>query len=83
MKRRRGPHRKEHLNRSYSHATTEMVYEFICNYLQERGFSPSLDDIGEAVFLSRASVVRHLDRLEVQQRIIREHGQPRSISLKK
>lgn len=60
---------------------TEHVYGFVCQFISEYGFSPSLREIGAHCFVGRSTVQRHLDRLEAQGRIAREIGQPRTIRL--
>lgn len=59
--------------------TAKEVYEFIGGYITERGFSPSMDDIAAACYLSRSSVLRYLDKLEAWGLISREPGIPRSL----
>jgi SOS-response transcriptional repressor LexA len=61
--------------------TLEIVYEFIKTHFEEYGYSPSITEIAEATFMSRSSVVRHLDLLEARGRISRDPGVGRSISL--
>ena len=60
---------------------TEEVYGFLCQFITEHGFSPSLREIGASCFIGRSTVQRHLDRLEAQGHIAREIGQPRTIRL--
>jgi len=68
--------RKEHFQQ-----TTEQVYNFIRDYIQEYGVSPSQRQIAEGCYLSRGGLIRYLDRLEAQQRILRDTGLARSIRL--
>ena len=62
--------------------TTEQVYEFIVTYLSEHdGVGPSQREIAAGCFLAPSAVLRHLDRLEYQQRILRQRRVARSIRL--
>lgn len=55
------------------------MIHFIRRYQSERGYAPSLREIGEAVGLSSsASVYHHLDRLRAEGRLRHERQQPRS-----
>jgi repressor LexA len=65
-------HYQENLNR---------VYDFIRRYKQEYGYPPSLREIAAACYLGRSTVLRYLDRLEIQGRLTRTSGVPRSIQL--
>ena len=59
----------------------EVIYTFICVYIGEHGYSPSLREIGAHCYMGRSTVIRYLDRLEAQGRISRDLGKARSISL--
>lgn len=61
--------------------TTEQVYLFLCQYIDEHGYSPSIREIALGCYIGRSTVIRHLDRLEGQGRISRELEQPRSIQI--
>jgi len=61
--------------------TTQAVYLFIKDYIEQHTYPPSLREIGEGCFLSLPGVVRHLDRLEGEGKIEREPGRARSIKL--
>jgi repressor LexA len=61
--------------------TTEQVYSFLCQYIEEHGYSPSIRDIALGCYIGRSTVIRHLDKLEGQGRISREPEQPRSIGI--
>jgi repressor LexA len=58
---------------------SKQVYTFINDYIARQGFAPSMDEIADACYLSRSSVVRYLDRLEAWGLISREPGVPRSL----
>ena len=61
--------------------TTERVYTFIKTYWQAHRLSPSQQEIADGCFISKSAVIRHLDRLEGQGKIVRVPHVPRSISL--
>lgn len=66
---------------AYTNTITETVYTFIQNFVHEHGYAPSLRKIGEACYIGRSTVVRHLDKLEAIGQIERETGKARSIRL--
>jgi SOS-response transcriptional repressor LexA len=57
----------------------EQVYQFICQYSRQFGYSPSLKEIGDACFMAKPSVYRYLDCLQAQGRISRDSRRARSI----
>jgi repressor LexA len=57
----------------------EIVYQFICAYIEEHGFAPVLRDIGAGCNLSTPAVQLCLTWLERQGRIRRSAGTARSI----
>ena len=61
--------------------TLEAVYEFIRDYIATYHRSPTIREIADGVYIGRSTVVRYLDRLHAQERIIRTPGQHRSIRL--
>jgi repressor LexA len=60
---------------------TAAVYTFVCGFIEEHGYAPSLREISQATFMSPTNVVRYLDRLSAQGRLMREPNVPRSIVL--
>lgn len=58
------------------------VFRYITQYIETRGFAPSLREIGKHCHISYTTVPRYLDRLEMRGLISREIGLPRSISLR-
>jgi len=60
-------------------ALTETVYAFIQTYMGQHGYAPTLREIAAGCYISYTTVVRYLDRLEWQGRIMREPGRARSI----
>ena len=59
----------------------DTVYQFICDYIKAHQMSPSLREIAEATYLGRSTVMRYLDRLELQGRLLRTPGKARSIQV--
>ncbi|NWG17529.1 MAG: MarR family transcriptional regulator [Chloroflexi bacterium] len=59
----------------------EMMYAFICNYIREKGFAPSIRDIARGCYMTPGNVHRYLDRLEGKRLITRQPGVARSIRL--
>jgi SOS-response transcriptional repressor LexA len=60
-------------------STTEIIYEFVCDYKDQRGVAPSLREIAKACYLSRTTVQHHLMRLEAWGWIIVLPGVARGI----
>jgi DNA-binding MarR family transcriptional regulator len=59
----------------------EIVYRFICAYMADNGYAPTLREIGAECKMSRSSVVRYLDQLEMKGLIRRDFGVSRGIVL--
>ena len=64
-----------------SDPNTETVYVFIRHFIEENAMSPTIREIASGCFLNVATVLRHLDRLEAQERLIRSPYHARSIRL--
>ena len=48
----------------------ERIYQYISNYINDMGYSPTVREIGKAVGLkSSSSVYSHLSKLEIEGRI--------------
>lgn len=60
---------------------TRQVNRFICQYIEEKGYAPSVREIGSACYMGASAVMRHLDLLEAWGWITREIGVARSIRL--
>jgi hypothetical protein len=58
---------------------TLLVYQFICDYIQRNGFSPSQKEISAACLMSKGNLGIYLGRLEGWGWIAREYKLPRSI----
>jgi SOS-response transcriptional repressor LexA len=56
-------------------------YQFIRQYIQRHGFPPSLDEMGTHCAVNRSTILRLLDGLEGQGRILRQSNRPGSIRL--
>jgi hypothetical protein len=60
----------------------QAILDFVGEFSRDRGFAPSLREIGEAVGLTNVSAVRgHVAALEKKGRLRKEPDQPRSISV--
>ena len=60
--------------------TLDAVYEYICDYIREYSYAPSVRDIGQGVGLrSTSTVYSHLKRLTADGRIEMDSGKRRSI----
>ena len=60
----------------------QQVFNYIYDYLESEGISPTFNEIGAGVSLSRAAVVRYVDILEARGYISRVFNVPRSIRVK-
>jgi repressor LexA len=56
-----------------------IVLQFICDFWQTHGYSPTLREISEGCYMSSGNVYRFLDKLEVRGCIRREPNIARSI----
>ena len=58
----------------------EQIYQYISNYINDMGYSPTVREIGKAVGLkSSSSVYSHLTQLEIEGRIETKPYCPRTI----
>ena len=58
------------------------VYDFIANFVQTRGYSPSFEEIGGGLGLSSlATVHKHISNLEKKSLLKRDYNRSRSIDL--
>ena len=58
---------------------THKIFDFICHYVDEHNFGPTVQEIADACQIGVATVTRHLDRMQVMGWISREYGKARSI----
>jgi len=58
------------------------VYDFIAQFVQEKGYSPSFEEIGDGMDLnSLATVHKHVSNLETKGLLKRDYNRSRSIDL--
>jgi SOS-response transcriptional repressor LexA len=62
-------------------AQSEIILEFIDDFITLNGYAPSLSEISEACYISTGGLIRHLDKLEAHGRITREYRKARSIRI--
>jgi DNA-binding transcriptional regulator YhcF (GntR family) len=62
-------------------SNTELVYKFLQSYISTNEMSPSIREVATGCFINVGTVMRHLDKLEGQGRILRDLGKARSIRL--
>jgi SOS-response transcriptional repressor LexA len=61
--------------------TTQAIFDFIGDYIQQRGYAPNVREIGKACFVSHSSVNQFLIKLEAIGLIRRDPHVARGISL--
>ena len=60
----------------------EQICQYISNYINHMGYSPTVREIGKAVGLkSSSSVYSHLTQLEIEGRIETKPNSPRTIRI--
>lgn len=69
------------MDKSQMQQIMDDIYNFICLYIQENGYSPSQNEIAIACYLGRTTLLRYLDRLEASGRIARNIGHARSVRI--
>src|ERR1700693_6406715 len=58
------------------------VYDFISEFVQQNGYSPSFEEIGQGLELSAlATVHKHISNLEKKGLLTRDYNRSRSIDL--
>ena len=58
------------------------IYDFIAEFVQSNGYSPSFEEIGAALGLSSlATVHKHINNLEAKKMLRRDYNRSRSIDL--
>ncbi|MEO8609204.1 MAG: hypothetical protein ABI690_15040 [Chloroflexota bacterium] len=57
------------------------LYDFIASYKARRGYSPSLEDIAEAMHITRTTVFHQLEAMEKRGMIVQPRGFLRAIKL--
>lgn len=66
---------------NWVHETTEELFQFIKAYAAEHGFPPTIREMSAGCLISRTNVIRYLDKLEAMNRIHREPGVSRGITI--
>jgi repressor LexA len=61
--------------------TSEAIYEFIVIFIEQHGYPPTMREIADGCYISAGNVVRYLDKLEAERRLIREPRKARSLKL--
>ena len=62
----------------------KQVYDFLARFVEEKGYSPSFEEIGEGLGLSSlATVHKHISNLEQKGLLKRDYNRSRSIDLLK
>lgn len=61
--------------------TSEAIYEFIVIYIEEHEYPPTMREIAKGCYISAGNVVRYLDKLEAEGRLIREPRKARGLKL--
>lgn len=57
------------------------IYNYLCTFNETYGYPPTITQMAENCYMSRASVVRYLNWLEAWNYIWREPGTPRAITI--
>jgi hypothetical protein len=63
--------------------TSDRVFAYICAYLEQQGYPPSMRNIGRACQLSLGGVVYNLDKLEDRGWLTRTPGVARSLRVRR
>ena len=69
------------LKSSLDPQTLEDVFNFLCQYYRQFGYSPTMRELSGACYMSRPNMYRYLDQLVGQGRISRDSGIARGITL--
>ena len=69
------------MSSQHEEARTLEVFQFIRDYIEEKGFSPTLREISVGCLMSRGNLPSYLGRLEGLGWVVREYNIPRSIRL--
>lgn len=60
--------------------TRDKVYEFICDFYNRNGYSPTIREVGDAVGLSSSSTVHgHVNRLIQEGKLAKKDSSPRTL----
>jgi hypothetical protein len=69
------------LNSTLDPQILEEIFRFLCEYNRQFGYSPTLREVSEACYMSRPNMYRYLDQLVAQDRIARDSGIARGITI--
>lgn len=61
--------------------TTELVFGFIDEFIQQKGHAPSQREIARGCYLAQSSVRYHLAKLQAEGRINYDRGKARALSV--
>jgi SOS-response transcriptional repressor LexA len=61
--------------------TPQLVFAFLQRYIHQNGHPPTQEQIAAACHLSKTSVARGMEKLELWGYVQREHGTYRSLKL--
>jgi len=59
------------------------IFEYIKKYIKDKGYSPSLSEIGKSFHLAKSTVHQHVEALREKGYLKKVENQPRSIELNK
>lgn len=59
----------------------ERIFAWICAFIQDNGYSPSLDEIGRAFSMTGVGAWKHVKALVAEGRLLRKSGKYRSLDL--
>jgi DNA-binding MarR family transcriptional regulator len=61
--------------------TLEAMFAYICKQHHDTSFPPSLRELADTFYMSTATVIRHLERMEGLGWVARDPGKARGITL--
>jgi repressor LexA len=59
----------------------DLVFDYVCDYIEQRGYPPSMRNIARACQLSPSAVLYNLDKLEAWGWLTREPHSARSLRI--
>ncbi len=57
----------------------KQLYDFIDSFAKEKGYAPSVNEMGEGICAGRSTVVAHILALRRKKYVLWQDGQPRTI----
>lgn len=73
---------RRYRKQSFDPQILDDMFTFICHYNRQFGYSPTMRELAENCFMSRTNIYRYLDQLEMQERISRDAGIARGITIR-